>query len=441
MALHRLKHQIGASTGIPVFGHRRAQTGDCGLVGITRLIHGTCDPQPERQRCFGFKRHIGKNIAHQRLVNEPLTEGMAVPAMVQRLHQRLTHHARRRHGAIEPVARHHINDGSDAAAFLPHHQTVGLLKFDLGRGVGAVTQFVLEPLDRKIVALTVRAPARHQKARHPVIGGLRQHQKRIAHGRGTEKLVSCQQIFRARAAAFSSRHGLGGIAADIRTPLLFRHEHPDQGAGFLGHRNIPSIVGIGEYPRQPVGFDQRGAAKAWDGGIGHRHRAHHPTLRLAEQIGQRRLAEMAGVAFVVPGEVMQLVRDRKIHQVVVRRMKFDGVNAHAVTVKGLQLRHIPVGLAGFFECVIQAGDAPDPGHVVSVVLASARQKPVAQCLVIGPKILVAHMRRHIGHLMGGEARQWSVWLHGTGAGNSVSSLPRLALLADRTHFLVSHPGG
>ena len=30
------------------------------------------------------KRHIGKNIAHQRLVNESLTEGMAVQAMMQR---------------------------------------------------------------------------------------------------------------------------------------------------------------------------------------------------------------------------------------------------------------------------------------------------------------------------------------------------------------------
>ena len=122
-------------------------------------------------------------------------------------------------------------------------------------------------------------------------------------------------------------------------------------------------------------------------------------------------------------------------------MKFDSVNAHPVAVKGLQLRHIPVGLAGFFECVIQAGSLPDPGHVNFVLPAAAQGEPVAQCLVISPKILVAHMRRHIGHLMGGEARQRSVWLHSTGTGNSVSSLPRLALLADRTHFLVSHPGG
>ena len=121
---------------------------------------------------------------------------------------------------------------------------------------------------------------------------------------------------------------------------------------FLGHRDIPSIVGIGEHPRQPVGFDQRSTAKAWDGGIGHRHRAHYPALRLAEQVGQRRLAQMAGVAFVVPGKVMQLVGDCKIHQVVVRRMKFDGINAHTVAVKSLQLRYIPVGLTGFFERVL-----------------------------------------------------------------------------------------
>ena len=111
MALHAHKHQIGASTGIPVFGHRCPQTGDHGFVGIARLIHGTCDPQSERQRCFGFKRHIGKNIAHQRLVNEPLTEGMAVQAMMQRLHQRLATNEEYKTLFRDRVQRHFFDDG------------------------------------------------------------------------------------------------------------------------------------------------------------------------------------------------------------------------------------------------------------------------------------------------------------------------------------------
>ncbi len=103
--------------------------------------------------------------------------------MVQRLYQRLTHHSRRRHGAVNAVTRHHINDGSDPTTLLTHHQTIGLFKFNLSRSVGTVAELILDTLNRQVVASPVGPPAGHQKTRDRLFPGFCQYQKSITHGR------------------------------------------------------------------------------------------------------------------------------------------------------------------------------------------------------------------------------------------------------------------
>ena len=109
---------------------------------------------------------------------------------MQRLNQRLTHDPGRRHGAVNPVTGHHVDDGTDTTAFLAYHNSVGVLKLDFGGSIGAITQLVLYPLDRQIVALAIRSPARYQETGNAHVVRIGQHQKSIAHRGRTEKLVA-----------------------------------------------------------------------------------------------------------------------------------------------------------------------------------------------------------------------------------------------------------
>ena len=139
---------------------------------------------------------------------------------------------------------------------------------------------------------------------------------------------------------------------------------------------------------------------------------------------------MTRVAFVVPSEVVQLVGYRQVHQVMVRRVELNRVNAHAVAVKSLQLRDKLIGLSGFFKGVIQTSDAPDFGHMVRVMFTPAKRKPFAQYAIISPEVLITHMGRHISDLMGRETGKRAVWLHGTFTSSQALSLPRLPSAAD-----------
>ena len=87
--------------------------------------------------------------------------------VVQGLNQRLAHDPGRGHRAVKPVAGHHAHDRANAAAFAAHHHAEGVLKLDLGRGVGPVAELVLHSLDEEVVAGPVGPPAGHEEAGEP----------------------------------------------------------------------------------------------------------------------------------------------------------------------------------------------------------------------------------------------------------------------------------
>ena len=82
---------------------------------------------------------------------ELLLERAAVPGMMRRERERHPDQPGRSDGAVEPGQLHHLDDGAHAAAFLADPPGEGILELDLGGGVGAVAELVLEPLQTQRV--------------------------------------------------------------------------------------------------------------------------------------------------------------------------------------------------------------------------------------------------------------------------------------------------
>ena len=93
-------------------------------------------------------------------------------------------------GAVEARQVHHLDDGAHARTLEPDPLGVGAVELDLGRGIRAVADLVLQPLEADGVLTAVGTIARHQIAGEPAISRLGQHQEGIAHRRRHEPFVA-----------------------------------------------------------------------------------------------------------------------------------------------------------------------------------------------------------------------------------------------------------
>src|SRR3546814_16110014 len=87
-----------------------------------------------------------------------------MPRVVNGLHGRLAHQARRADHAIEPRERDHSQDGRNASTFLADAFSPGTKELDLARRVAPVAELVLETLDATGITRAVRSNRRHQNA-------------------------------------------------------------------------------------------------------------------------------------------------------------------------------------------------------------------------------------------------------------------------------------
>src|SRR5579875_275970 len=128
--------------------------------------------------------------------------------MMERLDERLAHQGGRADGAFEARALHHLDDGGNAASLLADESRPGVLVLDLRRGVGAIAELVLEPLQADAVARPVGEPARHEEAGEPAFG-IGESEEGIRHRRRAEPFMAVETIFGAWPAQ-SQRRGAGG---------------------------------------------------------------------------------------------------------------------------------------------------------------------------------------------------------------------------------------
>ncbi len=265
-----------------------------------------------------------------------------MPRVMDRLGEPRPHQPGRGDGAVEPGQRHHVHDRLDAGAGLADHLADGVDELDLRRGVGAVAELVLQPLEAEAVAGAVAQDARHQEAGQP-LARLRQHQERVRHRRRHEPFVAGEAVEAAAGAL-----GLGGVGAHVGAALLLGHAHAERQAGLFDRRLLALVVFARGDARRPFAKQLRAGHQRGKRSAGHGDRAEMAGFELRGQVEARRahLMPPAGLCrAVLPDRGMQAARHRAAHQRMIGGMEVDRVDPAALPVMGPQHRRLGVGEA------------------------------------------------------------------------------------------------
>ncbi len=161
-----------------------------------------------------------------------------MPCVMQRMREPGSHQASGCNRAILPRQLHHLDDGTDALAFVADALSIGAYEFHLRRRIGAVAELILQPLELNRVDRSVGHKARHEKTGQAFIG-LRQHQERVAHRRRHEPFMAGDPI--GVTVAHRARH----VAAYVGAALLLGHAHAKRHAALGPPRREAWIVGPG----------------------------------------------------------------------------------------------------------------------------------------------------------------------------------------------------
>jgi len=315
--------------------------------------------------------------------------------MVGGLGQGDAHQAGRGDGAVEAGERHHVDDGRHALAGLADQPRRRLVELDLGGGVGAVAELVLETDQAHAVAAAVGEVARHQKAAEAVVG-LSKHQEAVARRRRQEPFVAGHPPH--PAAGLARRGGGGG---EVAAALFFGHAHAEGDAGLVAERPLARIVAARADARQPVIGKRRGVREGGDRGIGHGHRADVAALDLGGHVKPRRPCgspRLAVAAVAVPGRAVQPGGDAAPHQRMVGRMELDRIDARAAGVVGPQDRRELIGDAAELEALRR----PPGGTVFAEPVDHRLRQPVGERgerRIVGEQIAAGERRRLIQHIV------------------------------------------
>ena len=197
-------------------------------------------PHDQSDVALAFEREIGQHVAHQRLVRQQTAESAALARVVNGLSHALAHEARGGDRIVEPGVDPHFQYRRDTPTFLSYEQPVSRLEFHFARGVGMVSELVLQALQTQRVDAAVGNEARHEETRQTG-GRLCEHQEGIAHRSREEPFVSGEAIFAARPAS-AGGHGARRVGTHVRAALLLRHAHAHERALLVGGRDESRVV-------------------------------------------------------------------------------------------------------------------------------------------------------------------------------------------------------
>ena len=265
----------------PVFAHCRDQAHQQVFLFLKAVVHGARHAHRQRGGGLTLQRQVGQHVLHQRLLVQYLPERRAHGTMVQRLRRRHAHARAGADHAVKARHRHHLDDGAHAPAFFADHPRQRAAQLGLGRCVGRIAHFFLQPQHLHRVFAAVRAPARQQEARQAA-GRLRQHQERIAHGSRHKILVPHQFVSLAWPTR-AHRVGACAVGAHIRAALLLGHRHADGHALFLFYGHVARVIHAGRDLGLPHARQVALQAQRGHGGEGHGDRAAVARLHLAMQ--------------------------------------------------------------------------------------------------------------------------------------------------------------
>ncbi len=281
--------------------------------------------------------------------------------MVQNLTHGLAHAGGRADHAVEAGQRHHLENIGNAAAFLTHQPAHGASQLRFGRRIGHITHFVFQLLNLQGVFAAVRAPARHQKTGNPALC-LRQNQECVTHG-CRHKIFVSHQLIDFATAPLPNRIGAGAVGTHIGAALFFCHGHANGHTAFLRGGHIARIVTAAGDEGLPDSGEGRLLADGGDGGEGHGNGATVAGFHLRLQIEQCGTIQVLAGALVGPGAAVNAVDDGGLHQLVIRRMKFDLIHSPAIAVVAAELRFDFVGLKAPLDHFGGTGELAEGGEL------------------------------------------------------------------------------
>ena len=319
--------------------------------------------------------------------------------VVQRLGERLAHQRGGADRGVEPGVVDHLDDGAHAVALLADQPGERARVLDLGRGVGAVAELVLEALDQDGVARAVGAPARHQEAGQ-ARRRLRQGQEAVGHRRRAEPLVAGQLV-----GAVAERARLRGVGAHVGAALLLGHRHADQHARLVGGGPGPRIVGGRQDLRAARCSASAGRiAQRRGGGEGHGERAADAAFDLVEQEGGRRAHDMGAGPAHRSRAARAPARRRPAQQLVPGRVELDLVDAMAETVVAAQLRRVAVGLLAEPDGRCSPEPRAEPAQALLAPGAALALDRLEQRAVLLEPVDLLERRRLVRDFVGAERR-------------------------------------
>ena len=276
----------------------------------------------------------------------------------------------------------HLEDRPEAASLLADEARDRAVERDLRRGVGAVAELVLQPLDPE-----ARLRPLEQEAGEPG-RSLREHEERVAHRRRAEPLVPVQ---------------LPGLADRPRRRLVRAHV----GAALaLGHRHPAERVASCE-PRDPLVAEVGLRTECRHGCEGHRERTADAGLDLAQQHEQGRPSDVRARLRLDPRQRVHPRLEPEPEQRVPRRVELDLVDALAVAIVRPEPRRMLVREPAPFERLAaerlaEGGDLLLPGR------AALPAQPLDERGVLLVQVVARERRRLVrasgscdGHQPGG----------------------------------------
>jgi len=292
--LHGFLGEVAAAFADPELGHGCEQAVHHLLVGVAGAVEAARQAKGERGRGFRFERQIGQHVFHQRLVDECLAKGLALRRVVERNAQRLAHQAAGAQGTVQPRHGAHGQDLRDAPALLTHQPGAGTDELHLGTRIGLVAQLVFQALDEELVHGTVGQHARQKEAAQTV-GGLRQDQEGVAHGRGEKPLVAGDAEALAPGVA-AGGFGARGVGAHVGSALLFGHAHAHGQAGLVAPDLERRLVGAAGEAGFPVPVDRGVVLERGGHRVAHGDGAQDGGLEFGEEheAGGAQLVRVAG---------------------------------------------------------------------------------------------------------------------------------------------------
>ncbi len=182
--LHRVAGDApGVAAGAELDQRRQdAQQGVGAVVAGVGAAQRLGGQEHHAARLLGRNDDLGQLPAHQRHVDQALTEGAAAVRDEQRLGGGAAHHAGGPHAVRQARVVDHVGHLPEAVAGRADHPGDGAQKRDLARGHRLGAELVLQPDDAEGVAAAVRQVPRQQEERHALQPVRRARRPRKHHG-------------------------------------------------------------------------------------------------------------------------------------------------------------------------------------------------------------------------------------------------------------------